>query len=270
MERKFTGAGVLAGLIAGLVSFVYARIFIEPQVASAIAYEEVRSHAESMVTGEHEHEHEIFTRSVQENIGAGVGTVVFAVAMGAFFAVAFTVLWAYLGRRWPDADPRLAAACLGAVSFVAVVGVPYFVYPPNPPAVGEADTIGARSGAYLTLTLVSVALMVAAVVLAFWLAGRIGGLWSGIVAAVAYLIGVTITAALLPEFKEIPGPVMDGDKIVAPGFPGQVVADFRIYAVANQVLMWMVLIVAFIAVLGVIMRRAKAPASAPELAQAGR
>ncbi|MGB3696111.1 MAG: CbtA family protein [Gordonia sp. (in: high G+C Gram-positive bacteria)] len=258
MERKFTGAGVLAGLIAGLVAFVYARIFIEPQVAAAIEYEDVRSHAEAMLTGADEHGHELFSRSVQENIGAGVGTVVFAVAMGAFFAVAFTVLWAYLGRHRPASDPRLAAAALGAVGFVAVVGVPFFVYPPNPPAVGEEDTIGARSGAYLTMTLVSVALMIAAVVLALSLSGRIGGLWSGIVSAVAYLVGVTITAALLPEFKEVPGPVMNGDEIIAPGFPGQVIADFRIYAVADQVVLWTVLTVVFIALLGVIMKRTEA------------
>ncbi|WP_040517567.1 CbtA family protein [Gordonia neofelifaecis] len=257
MERKFTGAGVLAGLIAGLVAFVYARIFIEPQVAAAIEYEDERSHAESLVTGQHAHEHEIYTRTVQENIGAGVGTVVFAVAMGALFAVAFTVLWAYIGRRWPSADPRIVAVALGAVSFVAVVGVPFFVYPPNPPAVGEEDTIGARSGAYLTLTLVSLGLMIAAVVLGFRLAGRIGGLWSGVVAAAAYLVGVTITASLLPEFKEIPGPVMNGDTIVGAGFPGQVVADFRVYAIADQVLLWTVLTVVFVALLGVMMRRSK-------------
>lgn len=257
MERRFTGAGVLAGLIAGLVSFVYARIFIEPQVRLAIDYEEERSHAESVLSGEHAHEHEIYSRTVQENIGAGVGTVVFAVAMGALFAVAFTVLWAYVGRRWPAADPRAVAAGLGAVAFVAVIGVPYFVYPPNPPAVGEEDTIGARSGAYLTLTLVSVALMVVAVILGCRLADRIGGLWSGVTSAVVYLVGVTITAALLPEFKEIPGPVMDGDRIVGAGFPGQVVADFRVYAIANQVLLWTVLTVAFVALLGVMMRRSK-------------
>ncbi|MBM7366679.1 CbtA family protein [Gordonia hydrophobica] len=255
MERKITGIGVLAGLIAGVVAFVYARIFIEPQVARAIDYEDERSHAESMITGEHGHEHELFTRSVQENIGAGIGTVIFAVAMGAFFAVAFVVLWSYLGRHRPSTDPRFAAIGLAAAAFVAVIGVPYFVYPPNPPAVGDEDTIGARSGAYLTLTLVSVALMVAAAALYFWLADRIGGLQSGLAAAVVYLVGVTITSALLPSFAEIPGPVMDGDRIVGAGFPGQVVADFRVYAIANQVLLWTVLTAVFVALLGRMARR---------------
>ncbi|WP_026919224.1 CbtA family protein [Gordonia shandongensis] len=263
MERKFTAAGLLAGLVAGIVTFVYARIFIEPQVARAIDYEDVRSDAEAALTGQAEHEHEVFTRSVQENIGAGVGTVVFALAIGAFFAVAFTLAWAYVGRRRDDLDPRIVAVAVGAVGFIAVIGVPYFVYPPNPPAVGEEDTIGARSGAYLTLTVVSVVLAVAVAIAASRSARRIPPLWATLGAAVVYLVGVTVTALLLPDFREVPGPVMDGDRIVAPGFPGQVVADFRIYAVGGQVVLWTVLTVVFVAALTVLMRRAATRTEAP-------
>lgn len=255
MERKFTGAGLLAGLVAGIVAFVYARIFIEPQVALAIEYEEERSHAESRITGDHAHGHDLFSRSVQENLGAGVGTVVFAVAMGAFFAVAFTAVWAYVGRRRPRTDPRAVAAGLGVAAFVAVIGVPYFVYPPNPPAVGEEDTIGARSGAYLTLTLVSVVLMIGAVTVAFWLSRRLGGLRAGVLAAVAYVAVVTLAVMPLPEFAEVPGPVTNGYAIVGAGFPGQVIADFRVYAVANQVILWTVLTVVFVFLLDVMIRR---------------
>ncbi|ALG84246.1 CbtA family protein [Gordonia phthalatica] len=268
MERRITGIGVLAGLVAGIVAFVYARIFIEPQVALAVDYEGVRSHAESLVTGEHEHGHEIFSRGVQENLGTGIGTLVFAVVMGALFAVAFIVVWAFLGRRSPSTDPRFVAVGLAACAFVAVSGVPFFVYPPNPPAVGEEATLGARSGSYLTLTLVSIGLMVAAAVLAFWLSERIGGLWAVVAGAIAYLFGVTVTATLLPDFAEIPGPVMDGDRIVGPGFPGQVVADFRIYAVADQVLLWTVLTVVFVALLHRVMRR-EARQRGPSLVEAG-
>lgn len=267
MERRFIGAGLLSGLIAGVIAFAYARVFIEPQVAKAIDYEGVRSEAESMLSGEHEHEHELFTRSVQENIGAGIGTVVFAVAIGALFAVAFTVAWAYVGRRRPSTDPRALAAALSGVAFVAVIAVPFFVYPPNPPAVGEEDTIGSRSGSFLTITLVSIVLAVVGVLIATTLSARIGGWWASVVGAAVYLIGATITASLLPEFAEVPGPVMDGDTIVAPGFPGQVVADFRVYAIANQVLLWTVLTVVFIGLIGLMMRRTRAAAAAAEPVQ---
>ncbi|WOC11197.1 CbtA family protein [Gordonia sp. MP11Mi] len=264
MERKFIGAGLLSGLIAGLIAYAYARIFIEPQVAKAIDYEGVRSEAESMLSGEHEHEHELFTRSVQENIGAGVGTVVFALSIGALFAVAFTVAWAYVGRRRPSTDPRALAAVLAGIAFVAVIAIPFFVYPPNPPAVGDEDTIGSRSSSYLTITIVSIVLAIVGVLIATSLSSRIGAWSSSVVGAVVYLIGVTITASLLPEFKEVPGPVMDGDRIVAPGFPGQVVADFRVYAIANQVLLWAVLTTVFIGLLGLMMRRTRSISVAAE------
>ena len=39
------------------------------------------------MTGEHGHEHEVFTRAVQENVGSGAGIIAFAVIIGALFAV---------------------------------------------------------------------------------------------------------------------------------------------------------------------------------------
>ncbi|MEP9412855.1 CbtA family protein [Gordonia sp. VNQ95] len=250
MERKFIGAGVLSGLVAGIVAYVFARLFIEPQVAKAIDYEDGRSQAQEALEAAHghaSHEHgaELFTRSVQENIGAGVGTVIFAVAMGAFFAVAFTILWTYLGHHFPDTDPRWASAAVGVLGFIAFFGVPFFAYPANPPAVGDDDTIGARSSAYLTITIVAVVAMIAAVVLALWLRPRWGGLGSAVVAAIGFLVVVTIAIALLPEFHEVPEPLMNGDRIVFPGFPSAVIGDFRVYAIANQVILWTVLTTAF-------------------------
>lgn len=255
MEKKFIGAGLLAGLVAGIVSFIFARLFIEPQVAKAISYEEGRSEAEEALMaaqghGGHDHGGEVFTRSVQENIGAGVGTVVFALVMGALFAVAFTVLWAYLGRAVPASDPRWVAAALGVLGFIAAFGVPFFAYPANPPAVGDDDTIGARSTAYLTITVVSVIAMIAAVVLVMYLRARFGGLLAVVVGGVGYLVVITIAVALLPEFHEVPEALMDGDRIVFPGFPGGVIGDFRVYVIANQVILWTVLSLVFALVLG--------------------
>jgi hypothetical protein len=261
MERKFIGAGLCAGLIAGIISFIFARIFIEPQVAKAIGYEEGRGAAEEALEAASGHGHhgegaEVFTRSVQENIGAGVGTVVFALSMGVFFAVAFTVLWAYVGRRWPATDPRAVTAVVGLLGFIAAFGVPFFVYPANPPAVGNDDTIGERSGAYLTITLVSVIAMVIAVVVALQLRDRLGGLASTTVAGIAYLVVIAIAKVLLPEFHEVPEPLKnDQGAIVFPGFPGGVIGDFRVYAIANQVVLWTVLTLVFAAAISAIGRR---------------
>lgn len=264
MEKKFIGAGLVSGLIAGIVAFIFARIFIEPQVGKAIDYEEGRSHAEARLTGEHAHEHEVFSRSVQENIGAGVGTVVFALCMGAFFAVAFTVLWAYLGRRNPAVDPRIVAAALAAVGFVAVYLVPFAAYPANPPAIGLEGTIGSRSGAYLTITLLSVGFAIVAAALGLQLARRIGTAWSTLAAIVAYVAATIVAIALLPSYNELPTPLMDGYRIVYQGFPADVLANFRVYSLASQVILWAVLAVVFAAVLTWLGKRAHRTA-APEL-----
>ena len=257
MEKKFIGAGLLSGLIAGIFAYVFARIFTEPVVAKAIDYESGRSEAEEALEHaagggrSHGEGGELFTRSVQENIGAGTGTLIFALCMGAFFAVAFTVLWTYVGRRYPATDPRALAGALGLISFVALWGTPYFVYPANPPAVGNDDTIGDRSGAYLTLTLVSVILMILAVWAFFVLRPRLGGIWSAVVGGAGYLIGVTITAALLPTFDEVPTAVVNADNVIVfPGFPGDVIGDFRVYTIATQVILWTVLITVFSLILG--------------------
>ncbi len=257
MEKKFIGVGLLSGLIAGIVAFVFARRFVEPQVARAIDYEEARSHAEEVLAGSDPsvHEHgEVFTRSVQENIGAGVGTIAFAVCLGAFFAVAFIVLWTYIGRRHPSTDPRMVAAAIGSIGFVAVFAVPFLAYPASPPAVGDDTTIGPRTGAFLTITACSVGFAIAAVVVALWLRPRIGGLVSGVVAAAAYLVAVGITIALLPGFHEVPTALMNGDRILFPGFPGDVIADFRVYTIATQVTLWAVLTLMFALLLGRMMR----------------
>ncbi|MCH5643599.1 CbtA family protein [Gordonia sp. ABSL49_1] len=260
MEKKFIGAGLFSGLIAGILSYLFARLFIEPQVAKAIDYEDLRSGAEEeleIAAGGHVHGEggEVFTRAMQQNLGAGVGTLVFALCMGAFFAVAFSVLWTYVGRRYPATDPRWLAGALGVIGFVSFFAVPFFAYPANPPAVGDDDTIGARSGAFLTITLISVGAAIAAVVFAFWLRPRIGGLVSAIVSVVGYLAVITVAVALLPEFHEVPKELRnDQGVIVAPGFPGDVIGDFRVYVIANQVILWTVLTVVFALVLGYLAR----------------
>ncbi|MDL9937136.1 CbtA family protein [Gordonia sp. ABSL1-1] len=261
MEKRFIGAGLFAGLIAGVFAFLFARVFTEPVVAKAIDYEEARSAAEEHLEaagGGHSHGEggELFTRAMQENLGAGVGTLVFTACMGAFFAVAFTLLWAYLGRRYPATDPRAVAAALGAIGFIAVFAVPFLAYPANPPAVGDDDTIGERSGAFLTITLASVIFAIVAVVAALWLRPRIGGLVAGVCSGAGYVVAVAITIALLPSFDEVPGPVVGPDGVITlSGFPGDVIGDFRVYAIATQIIAWTVLTAVFALVIGYLARR---------------
>jgi hypothetical protein len=93
---------------------------------------------------------------------------------------------------------------LAAGAFIVGCLVAFVKYPANPPAVGQADTIGARTGWYLVAVLTSVVLAFAAVWLARTRANRLG-LWNaGLLAAGAYVLVIALVMALLPSVDETP------------------------------------------------------------------
>jgi predicted cobalt transporter CbtA len=242
MEKRITGLGVLAGAAAGIVSFGYARFVISPLVDRAIAFEEDRSHVEQALTGGHGHDTEVFTRAVQENIGTAAGSVVFGIVVGALFAVAFCVVTAVLRRRRIDADPRIGAALLACAGFLATALVPFLAYPANPPGVGHDDTVAARTTAHLAVLVASVVLACAATTVALRLAPRIGGWRSGVVSLGGYLVVVTVMLSLVPEFAETPEELIGPDgAVLFGGFPADLLADFRVAAIVNQGLLWLVI-----------------------------
>ncbi|MET0452506.1 MAG: CbtA family protein [Mycobacterium sp.] len=246
MEKKFIGLGIAAGVVGGLAAFVLARSQVTPAIAAAIDYEEGRSAAEALLSGEHEHGHELFSRALQANVGAGLATVGFGMVIGALFAVAFSVVWAYLGRRYPTASPRLVALALAGAGFVAVYLVPFLGYPASPPGVGSGETIGDRTTAYLVLVLVSLASSIAAFVGAGRLSPRIGAFPAAVAASVGYVAAVIIALTVLPTYDETPGPLVDELGVtVFPGFPAEVLADFRLYSMLSAAVMWIVVGAAF-------------------------
>ena len=104
---------LVPGIAGGIVCFAFSRVMVEPLIGAAVGYEGDREHAEAQLFGsDHHHGHELFGRSVQENIGAAVGTIAFAVAMGVLFAVAYTVIRSVLERRGAAADPTGLALLL--------------------------------------------------------------------------------------------------------------------------------------------------------------
>lgn len=249
--NRFVAAGLIAGAVAGIVTFGFARAFLTPLVDESIGYEEAGSHAAEQLGGAHEHGEEVVSRVVQANLGAGVGTIVFALVMGALFAVAFTVAWARVGRVRPATDPRLVAGAVAVAGFVSVFLVPYLAYPPNPPGVGDPDTIGARSAAYLTITVVSVLGAVTAALVAVLLADRVRGATAALLGVAGHAVVCVGAAALLPSFDEVPGPLRDATGgLVLDGFPAGVLADFRVYSLLTQALLWLVLGGVFSVLLG--------------------
>ena len=93
MEKKIIWRGPLAGAIAGVLAFLFARIFVEPVIDRAIGFEDGVTEAQEAAHSGHEHGVELFTRGVQANIGMGFGVLAFSVAMGALFAVVYCVAY---------------------------------------------------------------------------------------------------------------------------------------------------------------------------------
>lgn len=129
MVRTFLIRGMLCGIAAGLLVFIFAKLFGEPSVDSAIGFEEQLAH----LAGGHEHEEEIVSRDIQSSWGLFVGVMLYATALGGLFSLLNAYAWGRMGRL----GARASAALLAGASFVAVCLVPFLKYPANPPSVGN-------------------------------------------------------------------------------------------------------------------------------------
>jgi predicted cobalt transporter CbtA len=237
VEKRLIARGLLAGLVGAVLAFVFARLCAEPIIARAIAYEDGRTDAEQ-AQGVHDHGVELFSRGVQANAGLGFGVLLFGLAMGALFAVAFCLVYGRAADAVPQRLSRLSVQ-LAAGAFVSVYLVPFVKYPPNPPAVGQSDTIGMRTGWYLLAVLVSVVAAAAAVWFARRLTARLGGWNAGVVAVEAYVVVIAAVYVLLPKVAETPQPLRDASgAIVYPGFPADVLYEFRLVSLGTQLLLW--------------------------------
>jgi hypothetical protein len=231
---------LLPGVLAGIAAFVFSHLLIAPLIDHAVEYEGEREHAETeLLGGAHEHGHELFSRAVQGNFGAAVGIAAFSIVMGVLFAITYTVVRAVLVRRGLRADPTGLALLVAASMFVAIALMPGLKYPANPPGVGLHDTAAARSSAFLAITLISV--VSASVALAAGLAWsrRWGGGPASILAVSGYLTVVLTAMVLLPSFREVPGPLAGPNGLVLDGFPAEVLAEFRLYSLTTQALLWL-------------------------------
>ena len=211
--------GMLAGLAGGVLYALFAYLFGEPSVDSAIAYEEQAAAAAGEVDGEEP----LVSRAVQSTIGLTVAALVYGTAVGGIFALVFAAVQGRVGRL----SPRATAAVLALLAFVVVCLVPFLKYPANPPASSIDETIGQRTGLYVVMVLLSVAVAVAAVVLRERLIARLGAWNATLVAAAAYIVVIGVVIALLPVIAETPA-----------DFPASLLYEFRMASLGGQLVLW--------------------------------
>jgi predicted cobalt transporter CbtA len=233
--------GMLVGILAGLLSFAFLKIYGEPQVDIAIAFETQMEAAEAAAASSVEHEHELVSRKVQAGLGLFVAVMVYSVAFGGLFGLAY----AFAYRRIPGAvTPQGVSILLAAAGFVAIYLVPNLKYPANPPAVGDPKTLGMRTALYFIMIAVSIAAMIGAFSLKRLLARRLSDWSSTLAVAAYYVVIVAIAGLLLPALNEVPAQ-----------FPAVVLWKFRVASIGAQFIMWATLGLLF----GALTQRAAAP-----------
>lgn len=187
--------GMLVGVVAGVVAFGFAKVFGEPQVDQAIAFEEQMDQAKGEAP-----EPEIVSRSTQAGLGLFTGAVVYSAAVGGLFSLVFAFVYGRVGRL----GPRSTAALLALAGFISIVLVPGLKYPANPPSIGNPDTIGSRTALFFAMLVISVAALVPAIALARSLATRHGGWNAALLGAATYVVIIAIAQFALPEINEVP------------------------------------------------------------------
>jgi hypothetical protein len=216
--RSYLARGLIAGLLASVFAFGFAKVVGEPQIDRAIRIEEQVAASQGEPPSE-----DVVSRGVQDTVGLGTGVLAAGVALGGLFALAF----AFVYQRVLRTSARVASATLAVGALVAVFLVPFLKYPANPPAVGDPDTIGKRTALFFTLLLMSVVAMGLAVAVRHRLIPRLGAWNASLAAAGGYVAFAAVCFVVLPGFNEVPA-----------SFPSDLLWRFRLATMGTQVVLW--------------------------------
>ena len=221
LRRSFLVRGLLAGLLAGVVAFGVAYVVGEPRRGRHRPRGVRRrpSHAdEAGPAPPRSRPAPRCPRSLQSTPACSPRTAVAGATLGGLVGV----LSALALGRFGGLGVRGSTLLVAGIGFVALRRA-VLAYPPNPPAVGQAETIGTRTALYFATVAISVVAAVTAVLVARRLAARVGS-WSAALAGVAGYLLV----------------VLGGDRVCCPGydevpadFPATVLYDFRIGSLAH-------------------------------------
>jgi len=235
MVGKYIIRGLVVGVLAGLLTFGWARTFGERSLEAGIAFEagggrHAASAMPNMTDAEHAampavaEEEELFSREIQSGIGLLTGTVVIGIAIGGMFGLAFAVAFGRLGSLGPGATSLLIATA----GFLALYLIPALKFPPNPPGANTGETIAIRTALYFLMMAIGVASTMVGMIVQRRLSKALGG-WNAAMAGVGVYLAVIVAGFLIiPSFNE-----------VADAFPANMLWEFRWASIGTQLVLWM-------------------------------
>jgi hypothetical protein len=245
--RTIVVAAVLIGALSGLAGAVFHSVATEPRIDEAIALEEAAAAAAPAdpSAGHSDGDEVSVSRNDQKGAGLFAAFALTGAAFGLFLGITS------LSLRTTTGGPFRRVWVSGAVLAGAITVAPWLKYPPNPPAVGDPDTVGERERLYV-LMIVLAALLLAGLAhlsarlrTAAWPDDRrIGAL----VAVGAVAFGALF--ALLPASPD------------AVGVPANLVWQFRLNSLTGNLLVWTLLTLGLAAVWTEAARRPAAATSA--------
>ncbi|HEX5366564.1 MAG TPA: CbtA family protein [Acidimicrobiales bacterium] len=229
--RTIVVAALVLGVVAGLAGAVFHTVATEPRLDEAVALEEAGGEGTRGAGGDHHEEvGEDGEVSVSRTDQKGVGLYLAYALTGASFGLLLAVT--SLSLRTPGDDPFRRVVVSGTVLAGAVTVAPWLKYPPNPPGVSDAATVGERERLYV-LAIVVVALVLAGLA---HLSGRLrAAAWPDdrrVAAVVA--IGLVVLAPVFGLLPPSPDPVHA---------PANLVWQFRLNSLTGNLLVWALLTV---------------------------
>lgn len=252
--RSVVGWTMLLGAVAGLIVAVYHTVAAEPAIDEAIAIEEAGAashHAgdpddpDEAEAGEDDGEQ--VSRTTQRGIGLFAAFALTGAAFGLLLAAAA------LSLRGPWLTPFTRFLIAGGVLAGAQTVVPWFKYPPNPPAVGDPDTAGQRQLTYWLLVVLAGVILAGAAHLSARL--RQAG-WEDSRRIAAVALAATLTVGIL--LVAMPA----STATIPPEMPASLIWRFRTASLLGNLLLWGLLTLAAAWACAESTRRSPVPADA--------
>jgi hypothetical protein len=218
MVRNLLIWGLIAGACAGLLATGFAELAGEPSIDNAISFEARQADAAGEAP-----EPDLVSRDVQSTVGLLTAAVVYGLALGGLFALAYGYVYGRVART----SPRETALWLAASAFAVLFLVPFIKYPANPPGVGNPDTIGHRTLLHLTMMAISVLAAIAAVRVRRAASARVSPAGAAATGGAAYIAIVVAACLVMPAVQEVPQ-----------AFPATALWEFRQASVGMNAVLW--------------------------------